>query len=293
MKKIFMILLALTLFLVGCQGQDSKKEESKAEETKLETAKDETKAEEAKKDDKASEEVIKVASHTNPMVDMLKLIEPELKEAGYTLEMVAVSDNVQANVALNNKEVDANFFQHEPFMMQFNKGNNANLTKLTTVYNALVAFYSKEHKSLDQLPENAVVAIPNDPTNKARALRLLASGGLIELDNDGYEVDTKNVKSNPKNLQFKEWGLLNLNEAYQESDLTFNYPTYIEALGLTPEKDGLLLEKESDQVFAITVAAREDNKDEAKLKKLKELMNGPKIKEFIETKLKGHARVAF
>lgn len=293
MKKIFMILLALSLFLVGCQGQDSKKEESKAEETKLETAKDETKAEESKKDDKASAEVIKVASHTNPMVDMLKLIEPELKEAGYALEIVAVSDNVQANVALNNKEVDANFFQHEPFMMQFNKGNNANLTKLTTVYNALVAFYSKDHKSLDQLPENAVVAIPNDPTNKARALRLLASGGLIELDNDGYEVDIKNVKSNPKNLQFKEWGLLNLNEAYQESDLTFNYPTYIEALGLKPEKDGLLLEKESDQVFAITVAAREDNKDEAKLKKLKELMNGPKIKEFIETKLKGHARVAF
>ncbi|EHR34030.1 MetQ/NlpA family ABC transporter substrate-binding protein [Helcococcus kunzii] len=289
MKKIFTVLMTvLTLVLVGCgttNNADTKGEKN------TETPKTEV---ESKAEANKSQETIKIASHTNPMIDMLKLIEDDLSKAGYKLEIMEVSDNVQANVALQNKEVDANFFQHEPFMQQYNKGNNANLVKLTPVYNALVAFYSKDYKKLEELPEKAVVAIPNDPTNKARALRLLAKGGLIELkDPNSYEVDIKDITKNSKNLQIKEWGLLNLNEAYQESDLTFNYPTYIEALGLKPEVDGLLLEGESDQVFAITVAAREDNKDSEKLQKLKELMTGEKIKKFIDEKLKGHARVAF
>lgn len=288
MNKIFAVVLAvLTLVLVGCGATNN--QESKGETNKEKTATIDTKAEENKK-----EEIIKVASHTNPMIDMLKLIEDDLKAAGYKLEIMEVGDNVQANVALQNKEADANFFQHEPFMQQYNKGNNANLVKLTPVYNALVAFYSKDYKKIEELPEKAVVAIPNDPTNKARALRLLAKGGLIELkDPKSYEVDIKDITKNLKNLQIKEWGLLNLNEAYQESDLTFNYPTYIESLGLKPEVNGLLLEGESDQVFAITVAAREDNKDSEKLKKLKELIISDKVKKFIEEKLKGHARVAF
>lgn len=288
MKKIFTILLAaLTLILVGCGDTNTKE---KKNETKVET-----KVESVETDNKEkTEEVIKIASHTNPMIDILKLIEEDLKKAGYKLEIMEVSDNVQANVALQNKEVDANFFQHEPFMEQFNNGNNADLVKLTPIYNALVAFYSKDYNNIEELPEGAVVAIPNDPTNKARALRLLAKGGLIELkDPESYEVDLKDITKNPKNLEIKEWGLLNLNEAYQESDLTFNYPTYIEALDLKPEVDGLLMEEESDQIFAITVAAREDNLDSEKIQKLKELITSDKVKSFIEEKLKGHARVAF
>lgn len=288
MKKIFTILLAaLTLILVGCGDTNTKE---KKNETKVET-----KVESVETDNKEkTEEVIKIASHTNPMIDILKLIEEDLKKAGYKLEIMEVSDNVQANVALQNKEVDANFFQHEPFMEQFNNGNNADLVKLTPIYNALVAFYSKDYNNIEELPEGAVVAIPNDPTNKARALRLLAKGGLIELkDPESYEVDLKDITKNPKNLEIKEWGLLNLNEAYQESDLTFNYPTYIEALDLKPEVDGLLMEEESDQIFAITVAAREDNLDSEKIQKLKELITSDKVKSFIEEKLKGHARIGF
>ncbi|MFM1524287.1 MULTISPECIES: MetQ/NlpA family ABC transporter substrate-binding protein [Helcococcus] len=273
MKKILALLLVFSALLVGCAGNTKK---------------------ETKKEVKKEMEAIKVAAHTNPMTTMLKLIEPDLKEKGYKLELVSVTDNVQANVALNNKEVDANFFQHEPFMAQFNDKNKANLVKVTPVYNALVAFYSKTAKSLDELKDGAVVAIPNDPTNKARALRLLASSKLIELkDPNSYKVTVEDVVKNPKNLQFKEWGLLNLNEAYQESDLTFNYPTYIEALKLKPLENGLILEPEADKTFAIIIAAREDNKESEKIKVLKELMNGEKIKNFIDQKLKGHARVAF
>lgn len=272
MKKLLSVLLILTLIVTGCTNNSSNSNNDKQ---------------------KKQSEVLKVASHTNPMTDILELIKDDLKEKGYNLEVVKVTDNVQANVALNNKEVDANFFQHEPFMQQFNAGNNGKLVKITPVYNAIVSFYSKNIKDIKDLKDNSIVSIPNDPTNLARALRLLQSSGLIKLDKDDYNVKVSNISSNPKNLQFKEWGLLNLNEAYQESDLTFNYPTYIEALGLKPKENGLIFEPESDKTFAISLVAREDNKDSEKIKTLKELINSEKVKEFINTKLKGHAVPAF
>ena len=124
------------------------------------------------------------------MTDILELVAPDLEEKGYKLELVKVTDNVQANVALNNKEVDANFFQHEPFMKQFNEGNNGTLVKLTPVYNAIVSFYGKDIKDIKDLKDGAIVAIPNDTTNLDRALKLLAKSGLIEIDKEfGLTLD--------------------------------------------------------------------------------------------------------
>lgn len=266
MKKIILLILVLVFVLTACGSNENVSE--------LKT--------------------IKVASHTDPMTTMLEMVEDDLTEKGYELELVQVSDNVQANIALQNSEVDANYFQHEPFMNEFNKGNNGNLVKAGTVYNALVAFYSRTVDSIDDLPDGAIVAVPNDPTNIARALRMLDNEGLITLDDkESYTVNLDNIVENPKNLQFKQWGLLNLNEAYQESDLTFNYPTYIQALDLKPEVDGLILEPEADQTFAITITAREDNVDSDKVKALVEVLNSDEIKEFIENELAGHAKVAF
>lgn len=265
-KRLILGLLALLLVFVAC----SPKEESKDLET------------------------IKVASHTSPMTDILLLMEEQLNEKGYTLELVEVSDNVQANIALQNEEVDANFFQHEPFMQMFNQGNDGNLVRITPVYNALVAFYSKDYNSIEELPNNAVISIPNDPTNRTRALRLLAKSNAITLsDPDSYNIQVEDIKTNDKNFEFKEWGLLNLNEAYQESDLVFNYPTYIDALDLRPTEDGLLLESVEDQVFAISLVARENNQDNDKVKALKEAINSDEVKQFIEKELDGHAKVAF
>ena len=290
MKKILALLLAFTIFLVGCASTQKPSEETMTE-TNVET---ESNKETNLESDKGELEVIKVASHVSPMTDILKLLEDQLKEKGYKLELLEVSDNVQANIALKNEEVDANFFQHEPFMQMFNKGNDASLVRVTPVYNALVAFYSKDYDSIDALPEGAVISIPNDVTNRARALRLLATSGAITLsDPDSYDIEVSDIKENPKNFEFKEWDLLNLNEAYQESDLTFNYPTYIQALDLKPTVNGLLLEPEEDQVFAISLVAREDNKDGEKIKALKEAITSDVVKDFINTKLEGHAKPAF
>lgn len=290
MKKILALLLAFTIFLVGCASTQKPSEETMTE-TNVET---ENNKETSLESDNGELEVIKVASHVSPMTDILRLLEDELNEKGYKLELLEVSDNVQANIALKNEEADANFFQHEPFMQMFNKGNDASLVRVTPVYNALVAFYSKDYDSIDALPEGAVISIPNDVTNRARALRLLATSGAITLsDPDSYDIEVSDIKENPKNFEFKEWDLLNLNEAYQESDLTFNYPTYIQALDLKPIVDGLLLEPEEDQVFAISLVAREDNKDSEKIKALKEAITSDIVKDFINTKLEGHAKPAF
>ena len=292
MKKLLMLVLVLMMAIVGCSNGKNKdtKDETKAESTK-ETATETKKEEktEAKKDDKK----IVVASHTSPMTDMLELVKDDLKAEGYELELMKVSDNVQANVAVNNKEADANFFQHAPFMEQFNKGNNAKLVKVADVYNANVSLYSKTVKSLKDLKEGATIAIPNDPTNAARALLLLNKSGLIELDKTSFDVTMENIKNNPKKFNIKQWGLLNLNEAYQESDLIFNYPTYISKLGLKPETDGLAFEEAADKTFAIGLVSRDDNKDSEKIKALKKALNSEKIKKFIEEKLKGHAKPAF
>lgn len=296
MKKLLILVLVLMMAIVGCSNGKNKdtKDETKAESTKetaTETKKEEkteTKTE-AKKDDKK----IVVASHTSPMTDMLELVKDDLKAEGYELELMKVSDNVQANVAVNNKEADANFFQHAPFMEQFNKGNNAKLVKVADVYNANVSLYSKTVKSLKDLKEGATIAIPNDPTNAARALLLLNKSGLIELDKTSFDVTMENIKNNPKKFNIKQWGLLNLNEAYQESDLIFNYPTYISKLGLKPETDGLAFEEAADKTFAIGLVSRDDNKDSEKIKALKKALNSEKIKKFIEEKLKGHAKPAF
>lgn len=262
MKKIFLTLCAFCLFLVGCTKTESK--------------------------------VIKVASHTSPMLDILELVKEDIAKEGYTLEVVKVSDNVQANVALNNKEVDANFFQHKMFMEMFNKGNKGNLTVLQPIYDAIVSYYSSKYQSIDALPTNAKVAIPSDPSNLSRALRLLAQHNVITLkDPTSYTQTLETIKENPKNLEFKLVGLLTLNDAYKEHDLIFNYPTYIAKLGLTPSANGLIFEKGDDSTFAISVVAREDNLESAKIKALKKVMASEKVKKFVEEKLKGHAKVAF
>ncbi len=203
-----------------------------------------SKTEAPKKEEKKEPVTVKVASHTSPMTDMLEMIKEDLKKDGYNLEIVKVSDNVQANVALNNKDV----------------------------------------------------AIPSDPTNLARALRLLDHAKVITLkDPNSFTVTEADIKDNPKHLKFTKVSLLNLNEAYNEKDLVFNYPTYIAKLGLTPDKNGLALEKEGDLTFAISLVAREDNKDDAKVQAVKKALASEKIKDYInkELKPKGHATPAF
>lgn len=281
MKKF--VLSALTLFsaatLAACGSQSADTAASSSSAASSEAPKEPV--------------VVKVASHTSPMTDMLELIVDDLEKEGYALEIVKVSDNVQANVALHNEEVDANFFQHKPFMEMYNEGNGANLVQVQPIYNANVSFYGKDLTNIADLPEGADVAIPSDPTNLARALRLLAKHDVIKLGKDSYTVTLNDITENPKNLTFSEIGLLNLNEAYNEKAMVFNYPTYIAKIGLTPADNGLIFEDEGDNTFAVSLVAREDNKDSDAVKAVQKALASDEIKGFIDANLKGHAKPAF
>lgn len=237
---------------------------------------------------------IKVASHTKPMTTILELIQEDLKQEGYELELVAVTDNVQANVALKNKEVDANFFQHKLFMEMFNQGNQTDFIVAQPVYDAVVSFYGKDLKDINQLKEGSKVAVPSDPTNLTRALRLLASNNIITLkDPNSYNVKIEDIKDNPKNLNFTEIGLLNLNEAYAEKDLVFNYPAYAEKIGLNPKDNGLIFETGNDLTFAISVVVNKEDQDSEKIQALKKAITSEKVKKFIEENLKDIVKLAF
>lgn len=230
------------------------------------------------------DKVIKVASHMTPMTDVVEKAGEAIKKDGYTIELVQVNDNIQYNELLKNKEVDANFAQHEPYMQKFNSEKDANLVAIQKIYNAKVGFYSKSYKNIADIPKGSKVAIPNDVSNEGRALAILADQGLIKLkDGVGFNGTIKDVTENKKDLQWLQVDLLNLSSAYDEDNvaLVYNYPTYIAKLNLTP-KEALFLEKKVDDRFAISLVAREDNKDSAKIKALKKAMTSKEVRDFLE-----------
>lgn len=228
------------------------------------------------------DKVIRVASHTEPMTTVVEIAGEILKEEGYTVELVSVTDNTAGNTALASKEIDANFFQHAPFMEAFNKAHSANLVAVTPIYDAILAFYSKSYDSIDDIQENAKVGLPNDVDNQARALLMLQDQKLIALKDGGnYASTLDDIVENKLNLEFYPVDLLTLTQAYEDVDMVFNYPTYAGKIGLLPLVDGIIIENSTNH-FAISLVAREDNKDSEKIKALKQAMTSDKVKEFLE-----------
>lgn len=234
--------------------------------------------------DGGDDTVIKVASHLPPMTDVVTLAGEVAAEEGFTVELVQVSDNVQYNRLLADGEVDANFAQHGPYMEAFNEAHGAHLVLLDGIYDAKVGYYSKAHDSVEQIPEGAKVAIPNDLTNEGRALAILHGHGLITLPEEaGFEGRVADIVENPLSLEFQSIDLLNLPSAYDEDGiaLVYSYPSYIEKVGLTPA-DALLLEELVDQRFTISLVAREDNQDSEKIKALRRAMTSDTVRSFLE-----------
>lgn len=263
MKKIAIVITVVMMMVLAACGQNKEEKE---------TAKE--------KDDE--QVTLKVASLIPPMTEILELVKPELEEVGVNLEIVVLGDNVQPNSALANKEVDANFFQHVPYMEQFNGSNDANLVPVQPIYYANYGVYSKNYPTMDELPEGAVIAIANDVSNIDRSLQLLAQHGVITL---GEKTDTyytqANIEENPKNYQFKEVDLLMLARMYDDADAVVMTPAYAAPLGLTPKSDALLTEG-TDNEFAITLVAREDNKDSEAIQKLAKAMTSDEVRNFLK-----------
>ena len=226
-------------------------------------------------------QTLKVASNLSAMIDMMEAVKPQLEAEGIDLEIVNVSDNIQPNEALKNKEVDANFFQHQVFMQQYNDNNEGNLVMVTPIYHIIYGGYSKKYNSIEELPEGATIAIPNDPANIGRSLAMFAENGMITLkDGVGTNALQSDIVDNPKNYKFQEVDLLMLARAYDDVDMVTLYPAYASPLGLTP-KDAIVTEA-LDEKFAISLVAREDNKDSEAIQKLAAALTSDEARKFIE-----------
>lgn len=260
MKKLMALFASLTLVLAAC-GTDN--------ETTTEAPTNEP-------------QTLKVASLIPPMTDMLEIAKKQLAEDNIELEIVVLGDNVQPNTALAAKEVDANFFQHVPYMEEFNRSNDANLVPIEPVYFANYGVYSKEYDNIDDIPESATIAIANDVSNIDRSLSLLAQHDVIKLgEKNGSYYTQADITDNPKNLKFEEVDLLMLARAYDDVDAVLMTPAYAAPLNLTPKSDALLTEGVEND-FAITFIAREDNQDDEAIQKLGEALTSDEVRAFLE-----------
>ncbi|MGG3283127.1 MetQ/NlpA family ABC transporter substrate-binding protein [Paenibacillus solani] len=275
-KKFTLLMLTLLLVLAGC-GQQATKDEA-TESTSPQTKEEVT---------------LKVATLIPPMTDVLELVKPMLKEEGINLDIQILSDNVQPNNALAHKEVDANFFQHVPYMEEYNANNGSELVPVTPIYNAVFGAYSKKYKTVEELPDGATIAIPNDPSNIGRSLVMFEKNGLIKLkEGVGIKATQADIVENPHQYKFTEVDLLMLARTLDDVDMVAMTPAYAKPLGLTPKKDALVTEG-NDSDFTITLVARKDNVDSEPIQKLAKAMTSPEVKKFFEENYSEIALPAF
>lgn len=179
-------------------------------------------------------------------------------------------------------------------MSIFNKENDGHLVSITPIYHSLAGFYGQHLKNIAELKDGAKVAIPSDPANMTRALLLLQEKKLITLKNTSKKTKAiEDILTNPKKLRIEPVALLNLNQAYFEYDLVFNFPGYVTKINLVPKRDRLLYEKKPDIRFAGALVAREDNKNSDKIKVLKEVLTSKEIRHYITKEIPSEADVAF
>ncbi|QYK65802.1 MetQ/NlpA family ABC transporter substrate-binding protein [Paenibacillus sp. S02] len=274
--KLLTLFAVVMLLVAGCGGQKQAAQETQSKEATSQ-----------------KEVTLKVATLIPPMTDVLDIVKPLLKQDGVNLEIVVLSDNIQPNNALASHEVDANFFQHAPFMQQYNESNKSDLVAIKPIYNAIYGAYSKKYKNIKDLPEGATIAIANDPANTGRSLVMMEQNGLIKLkEGVGYNATQADIIENKKKFVFKEVDLLMLARSLDDVDMAAMYPAYAKPLGLTPKKDALITEKD-DTHFAINLVARKDNADSDAIQKLAKRMTGPEVRKFFEDNYKDSVVPAF
>ncbi|AMA47684.1 MetQ/NlpA family ABC transporter substrate-binding protein [Pseudomonas monteilii] len=238
-------------------------------------------------------ETLTVAATPVPHAEILKFVQPQLAKEGVELKVKEFTDYIQPNVQVAEKRLDANFFQHQPYLDEFNKAKGTDLVSVAGVHLEPLGAYSDKLKSLDALPSGATVVIPNDATNGGRALLLLDKAGVIKLKDNGNILSTvKDIVENPKNLKFRELEAATIPRVLTQVDLALINTNYALEAKLDPKKDALVIEG-SDSPYVNILVARPDNKDSEAMKKLVEALHSPEMKQFINEKYKGAVVPAF
>jgi D-methionine transport system substrate-binding protein len=238
---------------------------------------------------------LQVAANAVPHAEILEFVKPALKAQGVVLKIRVFTDYVQPNLQVEEKQLDANFFQHQPYLDAFNKAHGTHIVALPNSQVHIEPFgaYSSKIKSLAALADGAQIAVPNDPSNCGRALALLQKQGLIQLKDPADILATaRDVVSNPKKLKIRELEAATLPRVLQDVDIALINTNYALAAGLNPVRDALFIES-SDSPYANLVAARSDNVNSPALQKLVALLRSPETRQFIEKKYRGAIVPAF
>lgn len=237
----------------------------------------------------SEDKTIKIGVSPEPHASIMEVAKPLLEAKGYTVEIVEFNDYVLPNTAVEEGELDANYFQHIAYLNSFNEEHGTHLTYTAEIHLEPMGAFSNKYKSVDEIEDGAVVALPDDNSNEARALRVLAAAGLIEI-NDGELITVNDITSNPKNLEFKELEAAMLPRVLDDVDIAVINGNYALEAGLDVNKDAFYAEdkdanslKERRNVLAV----KEGNENTQKIKDLTEALTSDEVREFIEKEYNG------
>ena len=288
MKKLISATLAATLALslAACGSSASTSEAAPAESTASSAA--ESAAESTAETSELAGTTLKVAASPTPHAEILNVAKEVLAEQGIDLQVVEFSDYVQPNMVTESGEVDANYFQHQPYLDSFNEENGTHLVSVGDIHYEPLGIYPGKSQSLEEIPDGAVITVPNDTTNEARALQLLAAQGIITIREDaGLTATVNDITENPHNVQVKELEAAQLPRTLADVDYAVMNGNYALEAGLNPAKDALGLESAAHNPYAnLLVTTPELAKDPRVIQLAKDLRS-PQVAEFIRKTYQG------
>ena len=231
---------------------------------------------------------VKIGATAGPHAQVAEAVAKEAKKQGIDLKVVEFSDYVTPDKALADGDIQLNAYQHVPFMENFNKQNGSNLVAIGKTILMPMGLYSNSIHSAQDVPNGAIVAIPNDPTNGGRGLALLAKAGLITLkDGVGFKATVADITSNPKNLQIQELEAAQLPRSLDDVAVAAIPMNYVQSAGLNVEKQGFFLEPKDEPLAVMVLAVRAQDKDNETYKKIADIYKFEAIKQFIDETFKG------
>ncbi len=247
--------------------------------------------------DSEEDKTIKVAATPAPHAEILNdVVKDLLAEDGWTLEVVEFDDYVQPNEAVSSGDVDANYFQHQPYLDQYNDENGTDIVSVGVVHYEPLGVYKAKKSSFDELEDGDTIAIPNDVTNEARALQLLAANNIITLeDGVGLEATPNDIVENPLNLNFTELAADTVASALPDVELAVINGNYALGAGLTAD-DAIVFESsdsEAAEEYANVIAVAAGNEDTDKTKALVAALQSDEVKQYIEDTYEGSVQAAF
>lgn len=239
----------------------------------------------------AASKVIKVGASPTPHAEILAQVKPILAKQGYDLQVVEFTDYIQPNVALSDGDIDANYFQHKPYLDDYDKEKGTDLVSMAAIHYEPLGIYPGKTKTLADLKEGAQIAVPNDTTNEARALLLLQSNGLITLKADaGFTATVNDIDKNPKKLKIVELEAAQIPRSLKDVDMAVINGNYALTAGLDVDKDALAKEEKDSaaaQTYANIIAVRKGDENREDLKALVAALKSAEIQKYIADTYKG------